>query len=130
MRRTVLFVLLALGALALAACADSGSASGAIEAYLKAKVEADAEKMVALSCAAWEAQALEEAASFKSVRAELEDMACEAGGEDGDYTLVACSGTLIIHYGGEEPRRQPLGGTTYRALDDGGEWKMCGEAGD
>lgn len=130
MRRTIVLVLLALGALALVACADSGSAAGAIEAYLKAKVEADADKMVALSCAAWEAQALQEAASFKSVRAELEDMACAAGSQDGDYTRVTCSGTLIIHYGGEEPRRQPLGGTTYRALNDGGEWKMCGEAGD
>jgi len=127
MRRFAVLALLALGAFALAACADSGSASDAIEAYLRAKVEADADKMVALSCSAWEAQALEQAASFKSVRAELEDMACEAGGEDGDYTLVTCTGTLIIHYGGEEPRRQPLGGTTYRALDDGGEWKMCGE---
>jgi len=127
MRRFIPALLLALSALALAACADGGSAASAIEAYLKAKVEADAEAMVARSCAAWEAQALEEAASFKSVRAELEDMACEAGDKDGGYTLVTCTGTLIIHYGGEEPRRQPLSGTTYRALDDGGEWKMCGE---
>lgn len=127
MRRLALFVLLALGTLALAACADSGSASDAVEAYLRAKVEADADKMVSLACPAWEAQALEEAASFKAVRAELEDMACEARGEDGEYTLVVCSGDLIIHYGGEEPRRQPLSDITYRAIEDDGEWKMCGE---
>lgn len=130
MRRLALFVLLALGALALAACADSGSASDAVEAYLRAKVEADADKMVSLACPAWEAQALEEAASFKAVRAELEDMACEARGEDGEYTLVVCSGDLIIHYGGEEPRRQPLSDITYRAIEDDGEWKMCGEESD
>lgn len=127
MRRFALFLLLALGALALAACADSGSASDAVEAYLRAKVEADADKMVSLACPAWEAQALEEAASFKAVRAELEDMACEARGEEGDYTLVVCSGELIIHYGGEEPRRQSLSDITYRATEDDGEWKMCGE---
>lgn len=130
MRRFALFLLLALGALALAACADSGSASDAVEAYLRAKVEADADKMVSLACPAWEAQALEEAASFKAVRAELEDMACEARGEEGDYTLVVCSGELIIHYGGEEPRRQPLSDITYRAAEDDGEWKMCGERSD
>ncbi len=130
MRRFALLVLLALGAAALSACADSGSASDAVEAYLRAKVEADADKMVSLACPAWEAQALEEAASFSAVRAELENITCEDRGESGDYTLVVCSGDLIIHYGGEEPRRQPLSGTTYRALEDGGEWKMCGEDGD
>jgi hypothetical protein len=83
--------------------------------------------MVSLACPAWEAQALEEAASFKAVRAELEDMACEARGENGEYTLVVCSGDLIIHYGGEEPRRQPLSAITYRAIEDDGEWKMCRE---
>jgi len=127
MPRFALLMVLALGALVLAACAERGSAADAIEAYLKAKINADADRLVALSCPAWEAQALADAASFKSVRAELEDMACQAGGADGEYTLVTCSGELIIHYGGEEPRRQPLGETTYRALNDGGEWKMCGE---
>ena len=129
MRRIALLALLALGAFVLSACADSGSASDAIEAYLRAKVEANADEMVSLACPAWEARALEEAASFSAVRAELEDMACEERGEDGDYTLVVCSGDLIIHYGGEEPRRQPLGDITYRALEDDGEWKMCGEDG-
>jgi len=129
MRRFALPLLLVLGALALAACADSGNPADAIEAYLRAKVEADADKMVSLACPAWEAQALEEAASFSAVRAELEDMACETSGEDGEYTLVRCSGELIIHYGGEEPRRQPLSDITYRAIEDDGEWKMCGEDG-
>lgn len=127
MRRFALLVLLALGAFTLSACAESGSASDAIEAYLRAKVEADADEMVSLACPAWEAQALEEAASFSAVRAELENMTCEDRGESGDYTVVVCSGDLIVHYGGEEPRRQPLSDITYRALEDDGEWKMCGE---
>ena len=127
MRRTRSFVLLlALLTLTLAACAGSVSAPDAIESYLKAKIAADEKKIASLSCAAWEAQAVLEAAPFRSVKAELDGLTCRENGQDGGATLVTCEGTLIIIYRGEAPRQQSLAGTTYRAVKEDGAWKMCG----
>ena len=120
----LLFVLLAL---ALSACAESVSAPDAIESYLKAKIVADESKIARLSCAAWEAQAVLEAVPFRSVKAELDGLACRENGQDGDATLVTCEGTLVITYRGEAPRQQNLAGTTYRAVKEDGAWKMCGQ---
>ena len=120
----LLFVLLAL---ALSACAESVSAPDAIESYLKAKIAADEKKLTTLSCAAWEAQAALEAAPFRSVKAQLDGLACRENGQDGDATLVTCEGTLVITYRGEAPRQQSLAGTTYRAVKEDGAWKMCGQ---
>jgi hypothetical protein len=128
MRRLVLSTLLLLcGILVLAACAKEGSAPDAIEKYLKAKVASDEDKLVSLSCAAWEAKALLDAKSFESVKAEIQNMSCNENGQEDDYTLVTCEGTLIIEYRGEDPREQSLSGTTYRAIKEDDEWKMCGE---
>jgi hypothetical protein len=128
MRRYLLliFVLLAAG-LVLAACAEEGSASEAIEKYLKVKIEADADEMTKLACRDYEVFVQLEAESFESVDAELQDMACSENGKDGEYTLVTCEGTLVIEYRGEDPREQSLSGTTYLAVKEDDEWKMCGE---
>jgi hypothetical protein len=128
MRRSLKVVfLLALLALILAACAEKSSAPDSIEKYLKAKIESDDDKLVSLSCKDWEARALLEAKSFESVSAEFKDMSCKEAGEEGEYTLVTCEGTLIVQYRGEDPREQGLGGVTYRAIKEDGEWKMCGD---
>ena len=126
MRRLRLPILLLAGLL-LAACAGEGSAPQAIENYLKAKVAADETKLVQLSCAAWEARARLDAAPFKAVTASVDGVACKEAGHEGDFHLVTCEGTLTIQYRGEDPRQQPLGGTTYRAVREDGTWKMCGE---
>jgi hypothetical protein len=126
MRRTLIIVLLLI-LLALAGCAQKSSAPGAVENYLKAKVASDENKLVSLSCKAWEAQAVQDAAAFKSVSAEIKDMSCQEKGQDGKYTLVTCDGTLVIQYRGESPREQPLSGTTYLAVKEDGAWKMCGQ---
>jgi len=120
-------ILLLLLALALSACAGSVSAPDAIESYLKAKIAADEKKLATLSCAAWEAQAVLEAAPFRSVKAELDGLACHENGQDGNATLVTCEGTLVITYRGEAPRQQSLAGTTYRAVKEDGVWRMCGQ---
>jgi hypothetical protein len=120
-------LLLLLLALALAACAESVSAPDAIESYLKAKIAADEGKLASLSCAAWEAQAALEAAPFRSVKAQLDGLACRENGQDGNVTLVTCEGTLVITYRGEAPRQQSLAETTYRAVKEDGAWKMCGQ---
>jgi hypothetical protein len=110
----------------LAACAKEKTAGDAVEAYLKAKVKSNADDMVNLSCNEWEAQARADSASFASVRAELEDLSCRSDGKDGDYTLVRCEGRIVVEYRGE-PRPIELNATTYRAIREDGEWRMCGE---
>ncbi|MBN1679303.1 MAG: hypothetical protein JW966_03370 [Anaerolineae bacterium] len=119
-------VILFISLFALSACADEGSASDAIEDYLKAKVESNEDKLVKLSCNEWESQAMLDAASFESVKAEIQDMSCKENGKDGDYTLVTCEGKIVVEYRAET-REFNLSDTTYLAQKEDGEWKMCGE---
>jgi hypothetical protein len=119
-------LLLLVLSLVLAACADEGSASKAVEDYLKAKVSSNEDKLTSLSCKDWEAQALLDAAPFESVDAKFEGMSCKEAGKDGDFTLVTCEGTLSFEYQGEL-REQNLSEVSYLAIKENGEWKMCGE---
>lgn len=127
MRRYLLLALFVTAALALASCAKESSAPEVIENYLKAKVASNADELSNLACKDWEAKAQQDAASFESVKAELQNMSCKEDGKDGQYTLVTCDGKLIIEYRGEDPREQDLSDTTYLALKEDNEWKMCGE---
>jgi len=111
----------------LTGCAKKATAPQAIEDYLKAKVSGNEDKLVGLSCKAQEAQAALDVVPFQSVEAKIDGLRCQQSGQDGDYTLVTCEGTLVIQYRGEDPRSQSLSGTTYRALKEDGDWKMCGE---
>ncbi|MBZ0287301.1 MAG: hypothetical protein K8I30_06785 [Anaerolineae bacterium] len=126
MRRFVFWI----GSLVLlAACGGSSGgndASAAMMAYLQARVEADATKMQNLSCADWEATAAIQAQSFRAMNAQLKDVTCTTGDQDGDFTLVTCDGKIITSYNGEN-REWELG--SYRMTHEDGEWKMCGEAG-
>lgn len=106
-----------------AGAADEGPVR-AIEDYLQARVEGNADTLRLLSCADWEGQAAIQAQSFRSMNAELEGVSCRADGTDGDYTLVTCEGKIVTSYNGET-RDWPLG--TYRTIEEGGEWRMCGE---
>ncbi len=124
--RHILIVSFLVFLLMLSACAKKANAPETIEKYLKAKVSGDEDKLVSLSCKSWEAQAALEAAPFQSVDAEIHDIACQETGRSDKYTLVTCEGKLVIKYRGEDPREQSLGGTTYRAIEEDGEWKMCG----
>ena len=47
------------------------------------------------------------------------------GAADGDYTLVSCTGQIVTTYQGES-RVWSVSDHPYRALNDGGEWLMCG----
>ena len=124
MKRLLILIVVLL--LVLAACAPGESdPSAAIMSYLQARTEADAEKMQGLSCAEWEAQAAIQAQSFRAMNAQLKDVTCTTGAQDGDYTLVTCDGQIITSYNGEN-REWELG--SYRMKQEDGEWKMCGEA--
>jgi hypothetical protein len=122
--RKTFFVIIALLML-LAGCAPEGSPEGVVADYIRAKVDLDADKMRALSCAAWEADAQLEYESFETLAPELEDLKCEKSGESGDYALVTCTGAITATYQGET-RAVDLGERVYRALQEDGAWKMCG----
>jgi hypothetical protein len=120
------WTLLAFSLLILAACSGGGGTSaGAVQGYLEALVAGDPVQVINLSCADWETQASIEAASFESVEVSLEDIACQESGADGEAALVTCSGTIHAVYNGEQ-QDLPLEGRTYRAIQEDGEWKMCG----
>jgi hypothetical protein len=112
----------------LASCnspSNNDGAATAIETYLQALVERDFNKMANSSCAAWEAQAKVEFDSFSAVKLELNDLVCKDSGQDDDYILVSCSGSIIANYGAEELEIN-IADRSYRAVQEGGEWRMCG----
>jgi hypothetical protein len=120
---TLLFIFSAL----LSACAGGagGGAPKAIESYLQALVAEDQAKVVSLSCAAWEESARLEVDSFQGVKAALEGAVCaETGTEDG-AALVTCQGKIVATYNNEN-QELPLNTRTYKAVQEGGEWRMCG----
>jgi hypothetical protein len=104
---------------------DQEAPAKAIEAYLAAKVDSNMDEMTRLSCPDWEAQAQIEATSFASMDAQLDNVSCTTGAADGDYTLVSCTGQIVTTYQGEN-RTWSVSDHPYRALLDGGEWRMCG----
>lgn len=118
--RCVLIVLV----LVLAACAEEGDPSAAVAGYLQAWVDGDSERMASLSCADWESQVRIQSQSFAAAEATLEGLACERTGSEGDVALVSCDGKIVMDYNGEI-REWAL--ETYRAVQEGGDWRFCGE---
>ncbi|MDX1992462.1 MAG: hypothetical protein SF029_08735 [bacterium] len=100
-------------------------AAAAVEAFWEAKVASDADTLAGLICAEREGELEMQAASFASVEASLEGMACVRAGDEGDDAIVTCEGHVAALYG-TETREIPLG--TSRAREEDGEWKWCGEA--
>jgi hypothetical protein len=111
----------------LTACSGSSSdtSAQAVENYLTALVEKDADRLATLSCGEWEDDALLELDSFQAVTARLDGMACEQTGIDGDTTLVLCNGKIIATYGNED-QELDLSVRTYQVVEEGGEWLVCG----
>ena len=129
MKRTITsIVFIALCAVTLLSCSSggvAGSASQAVQAYLQARVQSDLDKMINLSCSDWESQARVEATSFKSMKANLDGVACQDSGTAGQYTLVSCKGKIVTSYNGES-REWSLSEHPFRVIQDRGEWRMCG----
>jgi hypothetical protein len=125
----VLFILLA-AALLLAACGGAGQAggspaAGAVEGYLQALVAMDSAKLVNQSCKDWESQATLEMDSFQAVTAVLEGVACKETGKDGSTTYVNCQGNIVATYDNEK-QKLDLSPRTYKVVQEGGEWRVCG----
>lgn len=126
MRTFFLILLLVFTALILPACAsDSNAPVQAVEDYLNALVEKDANRLTTLSCGEWEEEALLELDSFQAVTARLEGLACEQTGTDGNTALVLCNGNIVATYN-DEDQELDLSVRTYQVLQEGGEWLVCG----
>jgi hypothetical protein len=110
----------------LTACASGADAPAqAVENYLTALVNKDADRLSTLVCGAWEEDALIELDSFQAVTARLEDLSCSQTGTDGETALVLCTGDIIATYGNEE-QKLDLSVRTYQVTQEGGDWLVCG----
>ncbi|HVO68875.1 MAG TPA: hypothetical protein VMT24_02450 [Aggregatilineaceae bacterium] len=115
---------LALLTLVLAGCSQPGP-DAAVKSFLTALLDGDENKMYETICPEWEAQAAAELDAFSGVTGALEGARCKQAGTDGDYTLITCTGRMVLSYQGEE-RDRSLEGRTYLTKRVDGEWKMCG----
>jgi outer membrane lipoprotein-sorting protein len=122
-----LLLLLLLATLTVSACASKNDNAPvqAVENYLNALVEKDANRLTTLSCGEWEEDALLELDSFQAVTARLEGLACEQTGTDGDTALVLCNGNIVATYN-DEDEQLDLSVRTYQVVQEGGEWLVCG----
>jgi hypothetical protein len=110
--------------LVLAGCSQPGP-DAAVESFLKALLAGDENKVYQAVCPEWEAQAAVELDAFSGVTGKLDGASCTKAATDGDYTLITCTGRMVLNYQGEL-RDRPLEGRTYLARQVDGEWKMCG----
>lgn len=114
--------------LVLSACgtsSTSGGAAAAVEDYLNALVEKDADALSTLSCADWESSALMEMDSFEAVTPRLDAVSCSETGSDDSGTSVTCSGKIITTYDNEDSELD-LSRWTYNVVQENSNWLVCG----
>jgi hypothetical protein len=111
----------------LAACSTdmNDAAVTAVETYVQALADKNADQMIATSCAAWEESAQLELDAFVGVETRVENMACQATGTEGVYTLVTCTGEIVATYGAED-RNFPLDTSAFKVKEEDGEMRVCG----
>lgn len=107
----------------LAACA-SDAPEDAVTGYFNALVEGDEATARSLTCAEWESIAVDRIASFTTLDARMDGMACSVDGEVDDGTRVVCDGAIVITY---DTSDQQLDLGAYKVVQEGGAWRMCGE---
>ncbi|MBN2499591.1 MAG: hypothetical protein JXB38_02425 [Anaerolineales bacterium] len=120
-----ILILTILIAISLTACASSADPAQAIADYIEALVAKDGAALSNLSCAAWESGAKNELKSFDAVAVRLEGLRCETTSSAAEFTIVHCEGTIHATYEGED-RPLDLSAKDYLAVEEGGEWRMCG----
>ena len=121
-----ILILIILAGILLAACASSTDAPvQAVQNYLNALVNKEADRLPSLVCGDWEEDALIELDSFQAVTARLENVACSQTGTDGDTTLVLCTGDIVLSYDNEN-QNIDLSTRTYQVIEQGGDWLVCG----
>lgn len=126
MRKLILILALTLTAILLAACASNTDVPAqAVQNYLNALVDKEADKLPSLVCGEWEEDALIELDSFQAVTARLEDVSCSQTGTDGETALVLCTGNIVATYNNED-QKLDLSTRTYQVIEQGGDWLVCG----
>lgn len=105
---------------------ESGAVT-AVENYLTLLVNKDETNFALSLCPAYEGDGMREFRSFGAVDASLKDVVCAEDGSDGETVFVLCTGTIELVYQGEETRGLDLSREVYRAVQDDGEWKVCGK---
>ena len=126
MRKLIFLLSIALITNILTACSSNSDAPAkAVENYLDALVNKEADKLPALVCGDWEEDALIELDSFQAVTASLEDVVCSQTGTDGDTTLVLCTGNIVASYNNED-QKLDLSTRTYQVVQQSGDWLVCG----
>ena len=126
MRKLILFLALVLAAIILAACVSKSDAPvKAVENYLNALVNKEADKLPTLVCGDWEEDALIELDSFQAVTARLDNLSCSQTGTDGDTALVLCTGDIVATYNNED-QKLDLSTRTYQVVQQSGDWLVCG----
>jgi hypothetical protein len=121
----ILFLVLTVNLLLIACASNTDAPAKAVEDYLNALVEKDADRLSTLVCGEWEEDALIELDSFQAVTARLEDAACTQTGTDGETALVHCTGSIIASYN-DEDQELDLSVRTYQVTQEGGDWLVCG----
>jgi len=126
LRNLILILSLVLAAILLAACASNTDAPvKAVENYLNALVNKEADKLSTLVCGDWEEDALTELDALQAVTSSLENVSCSQSGVDGDTTLVLCTGNIVLSYDNEN-QNIDLSTRTYQIVEQGGDWLVCG----
>ena len=109
-----------------AACTQASDPAGkAVETYLKALVDKQAEALSAISCADWEENALLELDSLQAVETRLEDLSCMTEVETEEMVLVNCTGSILATYDGED-QQLDLSVRSYRVVKQGSNYLVCG----
>jgi hypothetical protein len=127
MRRIIfVFVLLTIFSALLSACTATPQASSVVEEYIKALVAKDVNRLSALSCSAWEAEARQTFDSFSAVDIKLSDLSCKQTGTEGDQALVICTGNIVATYNNEN-QNIDLSASTYILVKQNDEWLVCGQ---
>lgn len=121
----ILFIVLTVNLLLIACASNTDAPAKAVEDYLNALVEKDADRLSTLVCGAWEDDALIELDSFQAVTARLENAACTQTGTDGETALIHCTGKIILSYDNED-QELDLSVRTYQVTQEGGDWLVCG----
>lgn len=124
-RKIFILTILALLSALLSACATAPQPASVVEEYLKALVAKDSNRLSALSCADWEADAQQTLDSFAGVQSKLADLACKQTGTEGDNALVTCTGNIVATYNGEN-QNIDLSASTYVLVKQNDEWLVCG----
>ena len=121
-----LHVILGLCLLLFNACSNQTAqgSSGVTLDYLTALASKDKVILTNLSCKLWEEQAVLEADALLSVGAALNNVQCQVAGEEDNFQLVKCSGSLDLTYKDEIRSIDLSLRTYYMALEDG-QWRVC-----